>query len=84
MTDGERKEIIERETSHLRSRYVLMYAEQQIELVDKALDYAVKMHDGQYRASGEPYVTILLPLRIFCSILAWTAQLFRLRFCTTV
>ena len=57
MTDGERKEIIERETSHLRSRYVLMYAEQQIELVDKALDYAVKMHDGQYRASGEPYVT---------------------------
>lgn len=47
---------VERERSHLRSRYSLMYNEQQSELLDKALDYAVRMHDGQLRASGDPYI----------------------------
>ena len=50
-------EIVKTESEHLRSRYVLMYNEKQVELVDKALAYATKMHDGQKRASGEPYIT---------------------------
>ena len=49
-------DIVKKESEHLRSRYVLMYSDKQIETVDKALDYAIKMHDGQRRASGEPYI----------------------------
>ena len=48
--------ITARECAHLRSRYTLMYNESQTALVDKALNYAVKMHDGQFRVSGEPYI----------------------------
>ncbi len=48
--------IIFKECEHLRLRYALMYNEKQVEMLDKALDYAVKMHDGQFRASGEPYI----------------------------
>ncbi len=50
-------EIVKRETAHLKSRYSLMYTKEQAEVVDRALDYAVNMHSGQSRASGEPYVT---------------------------
>lgn len=52
----EATKITARERAHLRSRYTLMYNEPQIELVDKALDYAIKMHGGQLRVSGEPYI----------------------------
>lgn len=45
-----------REAEHLRSRYSLIYNEEQTALVDKALEYATKMHSGQFRASGEPYI----------------------------
>ena len=51
------RSITDRACAHLRSRYELMYNEKQIESVDHALAYAVKMHDGQFRASGEPYIT---------------------------
>ncbi|MCM1367376.1 MAG: bifunctional (p)ppGpp synthetase/guanosine-3',5'-bis(diphosphate) 3'-pyrophosphohydrolase [Roseburia sp.] len=54
MTDAQMT--VEQSRSHLRSRYSLMYNEQQAELLDKALDYAVRMHDGQLRASGDPYI----------------------------
>ncbi len=57
MNEEDAKKLVERETTHLRSRYLLLYNDQQIALMDKALDYAVKMHDGQYRKSGEPYIT---------------------------
>ena len=52
----EAQKIIDRESTHLRSRYVLMYSEAQIELVDNALAYAIRMHGGQRRVSGEPYI----------------------------
>lgn len=55
MSDDART-IIFKECEHLRLRYALMYNEKQVEMLDKALDYAVKMHDGQFRASGEPYI----------------------------
>ena len=50
------KVIISRECEHLRSRYGLMYNDKQVELVDNALTFAVNMHDGQFRISGEPYI----------------------------
>lgn len=56
MSEDARK-ITERECAHLRSRYVLMYNDKQVEMLDNALDFAVKMHEGQFRASGEPYIT---------------------------
>ena len=56
MSEDARK-ITERECAHLRSRYVLMYNDKQIEMLDNAVDFAVKMHEGQSRASGEPYIT---------------------------
>lgn len=52
----EAQKIIERESAHLRSRYSLMYGDQQVALVDDALSYATQMHDGQFRKSGEPYI----------------------------
>ncbi len=33
------------------------YQPEESALIEKALDYAVRMHDGQIRDSGEPYVT---------------------------
>ncbi len=50
-------DIVRKECEHLRSRYVLMYSDKQIELLDDALAYAVAMHNGQLRKSGEPYIT---------------------------
>ncbi len=71
------KKIADRECEHLRSRYKLMYNEQQVEVLDKALDYAVKMHDGQFRVSGEPYIihpiavaNLLLDIGMDCSTIA--------------
>lgn len=61
MNEGSNKpeyqKIIDRESAHLRSRYVLMYTDKQTEMLDRALAYAIKMHYGQCRASGEPYIT---------------------------
>ncbi|MCH5155484.1 MAG: bifunctional (p)ppGpp synthetase/guanosine-3',5'-bis(diphosphate) 3'-pyrophosphohydrolase [Clostridiales bacterium] len=33
-----------------------MYTDKQIELLDSALSYAIRMHGGQRRVSGEPYI----------------------------
>ncbi len=52
----EAQKTVDRETSKLRSRYSLMYNEQQTEVLDKALAYAVQMHSTQTRASGDPYI----------------------------
>lgn len=77
MNDETQMKIFESETEHLRSRYTLMYNEQQRALVDSALDYAVEMHNGQLRASGEPYIThpiavanLLLDIGMDCSTIA--------------
>ncbi len=60
MSDGiskiEAQKIIDRESMHLRSRYVLMYTDKQIELLDSVLSYAIRMHGSQRRVSGEPYI----------------------------
>ncbi len=57
MNAEDAQKLVETETEHLRSRYELMYNEQQIKMLDAALDYATKMHAGQNRISGEPYIT---------------------------
>ena len=58
----------------LLARCQLIYTKEQQELVSAALEYATQKHDGQYRVSGEPYVThpiavanILLDLGMDCS-----------------
>lgn len=68
------QKIIDNESMHIRSRCALMYNETQMALFDRALKYAVKMHDGQFRASGEPYIVhpisvanILLDIGMDCS-----------------
>ncbi|MDE6398928.1 MAG: hypothetical protein K2L51_06370, partial [Clostridiales bacterium] len=40
-----------------RERYNAVFGEAQSELLDKVYDYATRMHDGQKRDSGEPYIT---------------------------
>ncbi|MDE7463491.1 MAG: HD domain-containing protein, partial [Clostridiales bacterium] len=57
MTKDDAKKLIESESEHLRSRYALMYNEQQVQMLDKALKYTIEKHEGQYRISGEPYIT---------------------------
>lgn len=57
MTPEEAKKIEDREVEHLLSRCVLMYTDTQLGVVKNALDYAIKMHSGQCRKSGEPYIT---------------------------
>lgn len=42
---------------HLRSRYRLIFSDIQAALLDKVCDYAEKMHAGQLRDSGVPYIT---------------------------
>lgn len=56
MNGDEARQIVERETAHFLSRCSLMYTEKQAELITRALNYSVTMHDGQFRASGEPYI----------------------------
>lgn len=40
----------------IKSNYRLVYNEQQVELLDKVIDYAEKKHRGQFRQNGEPYI----------------------------
>lgn len=44
------------EVKHLVSRYKLIFNPQQADMLDRALDYAITMHAGQKRKSGEPYI----------------------------
>lgn len=61
----------------LREKFPLVFNTQQVELLNKAWDYATKMHANQFRDSGEPYIThpvavcgILFDLGLDCSTLA--------------
>ena len=61
----------------LKEKFELVFNPQQVELLNRALDYATKMHANQFRESGEPYIThpiavasILFDLRLDCSTLA--------------
>ena len=61
----------------LREKFPLVFNAQQVELLNKAWDYATKMHANQFRDSGEPYIThpiavcgILFDLGLDCSTLA--------------
>ncbi len=42
---------------NLKSRYKSIFTTEQSAVLDKICDYAYKMHDGQKRESGEPYIT---------------------------
>ena len=41
----------------IRKKFSTNYSSQQVEVLNRALDYATKMHEGQKRESGEPYIT---------------------------
>ena len=41
----------------LKSRYKTVFDAKQSAVLDKICDYSYKMHDGQLRESGEPYIT---------------------------
>lgn len=77
MTKEEAVKFVESESEHLRSRYALMYNEQQVQMLDKALKYSVEKHDGQFRMSGEPYIihpiavaNLLLDIGLDCATIA--------------
>lgn len=61
---------------HLHARYELIFNESQVQILDKIVEYACKMHENQCRDSGEPYIThpiavanILLDLGLdYCTI----------------
>ena len=38
----------------LKEKFELVFNPQQVELLNRALDYATKMHANQFRESGEP------------------------------
>ena len=38
----------------IRQKFNQYYSPEQVAVLNKALDYATKMHDGQKRESGEP------------------------------
>ncbi len=59
---------------HLKSRCRLIFNEPQCKLLDDICDYAEKMHAGQSRATGEPYImhpiavaNILLDIGLDCA-----------------
>ena len=61
----------------LREKYMTVFSEQQSELLDRVYAYAERMHEGQKRDSGEPYIVhpaavaeILLDLGLDCSTVA--------------
>lgn len=36
---------------------VMIYNPDEIEIITKAYEYAKQLHDGQFRQSGEPYIS---------------------------
>ena len=61
----------------LQEKFELVFNPQQVELLNRALAYATKMHSNQFRESGEPYIThpiavatILFDLGLDCATLA--------------
>lgn len=61
----------------LREKYTAVFSAEQAELLDKVYAYAERMHEGQKRDSGEPYIIhptavaeILLDLGLDCSTIA--------------
>ena len=42
--------------NELRKKYVLIFGNEQSELLDRVYAYAERMHSGQLRDSGEPYI----------------------------
>lgn len=63
--------------NELRKKYVLIFGNEQSELLDRVYAYAERMHSGQLRDSGEPYIihptavaSILLDLGLDCNTVA--------------
>ena len=61
----------------LRDKFELVFSARQVDLLNRALDYAAEMHADQKRDSGEPYIIhpiavcgILFDLGLDCSTLA--------------
>ena len=40
----------------LKERYKKIFPSNQVKILDEVYDYASRMHDGQTRDSGEPYI----------------------------
>lgn len=40
----------------IKSKYRVIFSDDQADLLDKILDYATKKHQGQFRQNGEPYI----------------------------
>ncbi len=40
----------------LREKLVEVFSSEEVKKIDKAYDYALKAHDGQFRYSGQPYI----------------------------
>ena len=60
-----------------RERYTAVFGETQSELLDRVYSYATRMHEGQKRDSGEPYIThpiavanLLLDIGLDCHTVA--------------
>lgn len=45
------------------------YSQQQLEVLERAIDYATEMHEGQLRKSGAPYITH--PLHVAALLIEW-------------
>lgn len=43
---------------------IRIYNPEEIEIITKAYNFADQLHDGQFRQSGEPYITH--PLNVAC------------------
>lgn len=61
----------------LQTKYRTIFSAEQVELLDRVYEYATRMHDGQLRDSGEPYIThpvavadILLDIGLDCNTVA--------------
>ena len=55
--------------SELRELASHHYTDDQVVLLDRAIEYASQKHDGQLRKSGEPYITH--PLHVAATLVEW-------------
>jgi GTP pyrophosphokinase len=55
--------------SELRELASQHYTDDQVVLLDRAIEYASQKHDGQLRKSGEPYITH--PLHVAATLVEW-------------
>ncbi|MEG2750682.1 MAG: bifunctional (p)ppGpp synthetase/guanosine-3',5'-bis(diphosphate) 3'-pyrophosphohydrolase [Anaerorhabdus sp.] len=67
MSTSTKKMVVKEDILNACKQYI--HNEDSLKLIEKSIDYATKMHDGQFRKSGEPYIIHALNVGYILAVL---------------